>query len=54
MRVEFKTDALNDRPRRALEALPAQFEGIHRKHMLVREDETPRLGVVQHPRRRMA
>jgi RimJ/RimL family protein N-acetyltransferase len=38
-RVEFKTDALNARARRALEALPAQFEGIHRKHMLVRRGE---------------
>jgi RimJ/RimL family protein N-acetyltransferase len=36
MRVEFKTDALNERARAALEALPAQFEGISRKHMLVR------------------
>jgi RimJ/RimL family protein N-acetyltransferase len=35
-RVELKTDALNDRSRRALEALPAQFEGVHRQHMLVR------------------
>jgi RimJ/RimL family protein N-acetyltransferase len=38
-RVEFKTDALNDRARAALAALPAQFEGIHRKHMLVREGQ---------------
>ena len=38
-RVELKTDALNERSRRALEALPAQFEGIHRKHMLVRGGE---------------
>ena len=38
-RVEFKTDALNVRSRRALEALPAQFEGVFRKHMLVRDDE---------------
>ena len=38
-RVEFKTDALNERSRRALEALPAQFEGIHRQHMLVRGGE---------------
>ena len=38
-RVEFKTDALNDRARAALAALPAQFEGIHRKHMLVRGGE---------------
>ena len=36
MRVEFKTDALNERSRAALEALPARFEGIFRKHMLVR------------------
>jgi N-acetyltransferase len=35
MRVEFKTDARNERSRRALAALPAQFEGIFRKHMLV-------------------
>ena len=38
-RVEFKTDALNERARPALAGLPAQFEGIHRKHMLVREGE---------------
>jgi RimJ/RimL family protein N-acetyltransferase len=38
-RVEFKTDARNERSRRALEALPAQFEGIHRQHMLVRAGE---------------
>jgi RimJ/RimL family protein N-acetyltransferase len=37
MRVEFKTDALNERARRALEALPARFEGIFRNHMLVRD-----------------
>jgi RimJ/RimL family protein N-acetyltransferase len=35
MRVEFKTDARNVESRRALEALPAQFEGIFRKHMLI-------------------
>jgi RimJ/RimL family protein N-acetyltransferase len=39
-RVEFKTDALNERSRRALEALPARFEGVHRKHMLVRGGES--------------
>jgi RimJ/RimL family protein N-acetyltransferase len=39
LRVEFKTDADNERTRRALEALPSQFEGIHRKHMLVRGAE---------------
>ena len=38
-RVEFKTDARNDRARAALAALPAQFEGIHRKHMVVRDGE---------------
>jgi RimJ/RimL family protein N-acetyltransferase len=36
LRVEFKTDARNERSRAALAALPAQFEGIFRKHMLVR------------------
>jgi len=39
LRVEFKTDALNERARAALAALPSQFEGIHRKHMLVRGGE---------------
>lgn len=38
-RVEFKTDALNERARPALAALPARFEGIHRKHLLVRNGE---------------
>ena len=38
-RVEFKTDAKNERSCRALEALGATFEGIHRKHMLVRDGE---------------
>lgn len=33
VRVEFKTDARNTRSRQALEALPAQFEGILRSHM---------------------
>jgi RimJ/RimL family protein N-acetyltransferase len=35
MRVEFKTDARNVESRRALEALPAAFEGVFRKHMLI-------------------
>ncbi len=35
LRVEFKTDAANERSRGALAALPAQFEGIFRRHMLV-------------------
>src|SRR3712207_5976758 len=39
VRVEFKTDARNERSRAALAALPAQFEGIFRKHMLVRDNE---------------
>jgi RimJ/RimL family protein N-acetyltransferase len=34
MRVEFKTDARNERSRRALAALPARFEGIFRSHMV--------------------
>ena len=38
-RVEFKTDALNERARTALAALPAEFEGIQRKHMVVRGGE---------------
>jgi RimJ/RimL family protein N-acetyltransferase len=37
IRVEFKTDARNERARAALEALPARFEGIFLKHMLVRD-----------------
>jgi N-acetyltransferase len=39
LRVEFKTDARNERSRAALEALPATFEGVFRKHMLVRGGE---------------
>jgi RimJ/RimL family protein N-acetyltransferase len=39
MRVEFKTDALNERARGALEALPARFEGTFRSHMVVRDGE---------------
>jgi RimJ/RimL family protein N-acetyltransferase len=34
LRVEFKTDARNERSRAALAALPAQFEGIFRRHMI--------------------
>jgi len=37
MRVEFKTDARNERSCGALAALPARFEGVFRKHMLVRD-----------------
>ena len=36
-RVEFKTDARNERSRGALHALGATFEGILRKHMVVRD-----------------
>lgn len=32
-RIEFKTDARNERSRVALAALPAEFEGIFRRHM---------------------
>jgi RimJ/RimL family protein N-acetyltransferase len=38
-RVELKTDARNERSRGAMEAMGATFEGIHRKHMLVRDGE---------------
>ena len=38
-RVEWKTDAANERSRRALEALGSTFEGVHHKHMLVRDGE---------------
>lgn len=37
LRVEFKTDSRNQRSRGALAALPAQFEGILRQHMVVPE-----------------
>jgi RimJ/RimL family protein N-acetyltransferase len=39
LRVEFKTDARNERARAALAALPAEFEGVFRKHMVVRGGE---------------
>ena len=39
LRVEFKTDANNERSRAALAALPAELEGVFRKHMLVRGGE---------------
>lgn len=34
IRVEFKTDARNERSRAALAAIPAQFEGVLRKHKI--------------------
>jgi RimJ/RimL family protein N-acetyltransferase len=39
LRVEFKTDARNARARAALAALPSAFEGVFRRHMLVRGGE---------------
>jgi len=39
VRVEFKTDARNRRSRAALAALPACFEGVFRRHMIVRGDQ---------------
>ena len=36
VRVELKTDSRNERSRGAIARLPARFEGIFRKHMLVR------------------
>ena len=39
LRVSFKTESTNERSRAALAALPAEFEGIHRKDMLVRGGE---------------
>jgi len=38
-RVEFKTDARNERSCGALVALGAQFEGVFRKHMVLRGGE---------------
>jgi RimJ/RimL family protein N-acetyltransferase len=35
VRVELKTDARNERSRAAIAAIPAQFEGVLRKHMIV-------------------
>jgi N-acetyltransferase len=39
LRVEFKTDATNARARAALAGLGAEFEGVFRKHMVVRGGE---------------
>jgi RimJ/RimL family protein N-acetyltransferase len=35
VRVELKTDARNERSRAAMAAIPAQFEGVLRRHMIV-------------------
>ncbi len=37
MRVEFKTDSRNERSPSALEKLPAKFEGIFRRHMIIED-----------------
>jgi RimJ/RimL family protein N-acetyltransferase len=38
-RVEFKTDAANGQARAALLGIGASFEGVFRKHMIVRDGE---------------
>ena len=38
-RIEFKTEATNERSRAALAALPARFEGVFRHHLWVRDGE---------------
>ncbi len=53
-RVEFKTDARNERSRGALLALGATFEGILRKHMVVRDERRARLRLLLGDRRRVA
>lgn len=40
VRVEFKTDARNERSRGAISALPARFEGVFRKHMILPDGTT--------------
>jgi len=40
IRVEFKTDARNQRSRDAIAALPAKFEGVFRKHMILPDGGT--------------
>lgn len=38
VRVEFKTDARNERSQKALERIGASREGVFRKHMIVQND----------------
>jgi hypothetical protein len=38
--IALKTEATNERSRAALAALPARFDGVFRKHMLVRDGES--------------
>ena len=40
IRVEFKTDRRNERSREAISALPARFEGVFRKHMILTDGST--------------
>ncbi len=40
IRVEFKTDRRNERSREAISALPARFEGVFRKHMVLPDGST--------------
>ena len=54
MRVEFKTDARNERSREALAALGASFEGIFRNHMLMPVAGRPRLRLLLDHRRGVA
>jgi RimJ/RimL family protein N-acetyltransferase len=37
VRVELKTDARNEKSRRAIERIGAKYEGVMRKHMLTRD-----------------
>ena len=53
VRVELKTDARNERSRGAM-ALPAPFEGIMRKHMIVPHGRPARQRLLQRHRRRVA
>ena len=54
VRVEFKTDARNERSRAALAALPAQFEGVLRNHMIVPDVGQRDSAYLQRDRRRVA
>ena len=40
IRVEFKTDRRNERSRETISALPARFEGVFRKHMILPDSTT--------------
>jgi RimJ/RimL family protein N-acetyltransferase len=53
-RVEFKTDALNERSRAAIRRLGAREEGILRKHGVTMSGRVRDTGLLQRHRRRMA